>query len=138
MPYNVTARGCQLRYANTAVEDTAMIVLESAKGATQINLSRGGDRRANSANLVGKDGSMSYLGESLIQHWHDVTKTISVPDASDKSFYVAMYVRLIEEFINSIRKRKTTTAWIEEGYLTVKLLDACYTSLREGRTITID
>ncbi len=138
MPYSVTARGCQLRYANDSVEDTAVIVLESAKGATQINLTRGADRRANSANLLGKDGSMSYLGGSLIQHWHDVTKTISVPDASDKSLYVSMYVRLLEEFIDSIQKRKASTAWIEEGYLTVKLLDACYTSVREGRTITID
>jgi predicted dehydrogenase len=78
------------------------------------------------------------MGGNLIQHWHDVTKTVSVPDASDKSLYVSMYVRLIEEFIDSIQKRKASTAWIDEGYQTVKLLDACYTSVKEGKTITID
>jgi predicted dehydrogenase len=49
-----------------------------------------------------------------------------------------MYVRLIEEFIDSIQKRKASTAWTDEGYQTVKLLDACYTSVKEGKTITID
>lgn len=138
MPYSVTARGYQLRGAGHAVEDTAFVVLESAKGVTQINLTRGADRRANSAHLLGKDGSISYTGGSLVQHWHDAKETIPVPDASDKSLYVSLYVSLIDEFINSIEKRKSTAAWIEEGYQTVKLLDACYTSVKEGRTITID
>ncbi len=137
-PTNVTARNYQLVHTNNSVEDTAVVQLESPKGITQINLTWAADRRANSAQLVCKRGGMTYDGSNLIRSCNGIRETLTVPDASDKSHYVSLYVSLIDEFIQQIESGRRNAASIEEAHQSVKLLQACYTSAKSGKTMSVD
>ncbi len=137
-PVNITARGFQLTPESESVEDTAMVVLESARGAAQINLTWGAHRRANSAFLVSRAGSLEYDGTALVKHTAEGRETIAVPDASDKAHYVSLYVSLIDGFLNAIGKREDHTPWIEDAYGSIRLLHACYRSADTGKTIRVD
>ena len=136
-PLAVTARGTQLVHAGEPVEDTATLLLESAKGDTQITMTWGADRRANSALLLGRQGSMVYDGTTLKEFSEAGTRTHAVPDASDKSHYVSLYVSLIDEFVGAILAGGEHGQWIEDAYRSIRLLDACYRSADEGKTIRI-
>jgi predicted dehydrogenase len=141
MPQRLTARIHQLTRTNSgvgAVEDTAVVVLEYGNSLAEITLTWGADRRANSARLVNTQGSMVYDGKSLVRHVGEKSETLPVPDASDKTQYVSLYVSLIGEFIDAIHSSKSSSQWIDEAHQSVKLLHACYHSAESGRTVTLD
>jgi predicted dehydrogenase len=135
MPLKATARTHNLAHNTSTVEDTAVVILEYDKSIVEINLTWGADRRANSARLVSKRGSITYDGVRAIRTMGSTTEELPVPDASDKSHYVGMYVDLIHEFIDRMQTGKSTADWIEEAYQSVRLLHTCYQAADSASTI---
>ena len=138
MPLKVTARTHCLAFKGYNVEDTATVMLEFEKSLVEINLTWAADRRANSARVVSKGGSLVYDGESLVTFVENKKEILVVPNASDKSHYVSLYVSVISEFIEKIRSGAASTAQIDEAYQSARLLHACYTSAKTGQTVTLD
>lgn len=135
MPKCVTARTQKLYDTAAGVEDTAEIIFEYPHGVAHINLTWAADRRANSARMITRSGSIIYDGAKMIKYSESGEEILSVPDASDKTQYVAMYVRLIEEFLHQSELGKHNAAWIDEAYQSVKILEMCYRSANEGKTM---
>jgi predicted dehydrogenase len=136
-PLRATARTYRIGHNSQSVEDTAVVILEYDRSIVEINLTWGADRRANSARLVSKRGSISYDGVRAIRATGGTTEELPVPDASDKSHYVGMYVNLILEFIDRVQSGKSTADWIEEAYQSVRLLHTCYQAADSATTITV-
>jgi predicted dehydrogenase len=138
VPQNLMARVHNLRYHNIDVEDTAIVFIEFEKGVAEINLTWGGDRRANNARLVCHNGSLVYEGQLIEKYTNNVKETISVPDASDKSHYGFLYVSLIDEFIKNIEEGRESTGWIDEACHSLEILRACYHSSQTQKSVSID
>ena len=135
MPKSVTVQTQKLYYTAAGVEDTAEIIFEYPDGVAHINLTWAADRRANSARMITRNGSIIYDGAKMIKYSGSREEILSVPDASDKTQYIAMYVRLIEEFLHQSELGKQKTPWINEAYQSVKILEMCYRSANEGKTM---
>ena len=135
MPKSVTVRTQKLCYTNAGVEDTAEIILEYPAGVAHINLTWAADRRANSARMITRNGSIIYDGTKMLKYSGDRSEMLSVPDASDKTQYVAMYVQLIEDFLRQTTDGHQNAAWIDEAYQSVRILEMCYRSAHEGKTL---
>src|SRR5208283_1047452 len=134
MPKSVTVRTQKLYYTAAGVEDTAEIIFEYPDGVAHINLTWAADRRANSARMITRNGSIIYDGAKMLKYSGDGNEILSVPDASDKTQYVAMYVRLIEDFLKQSAAGNQNTAWIDEACQSIKILEMCYRSANEERT----
>jgi predicted dehydrogenase len=136
-PERVTARIRRLGSTGGEVEDTALVTLERERWVVQITLTWGADRRANSARLVSKSTSLVYNGSSLIRTRNGSSEHLPVPDASEKSHYVDLYVSLITEFIDHIQTRTSSSSWINEAVDAARILEACYASAATGTTVNI-
>ncbi|HVP07174.1 MAG TPA: Gfo/Idh/MocA family oxidoreductase [Candidatus Acidoferrum sp.] len=137
-PKSVYASTRRLSHGQLAVEDTAVVIIEAERGLAEITLTWGGDRRANSARLVSREGSLAYDGTRLERFTDKGGEILPVPDASDKTQYVRLYVSLFEEFIARIESRRSSSDWIDEAYDSIMLLDACYRSAESHAAVMLD
>lgn len=135
LPISVTARTFNLQHKKYNIEDTATIILEFKKSIAEINLTWAADRRANSARLVTRRGSLVYDGKMLIKNENNSSKELTVPDASDKSSYAALYVSLFNNFISAVEEHSSDKSMLSEALQTVKLLDLCYRSACDKNTL---
>jgi predicted dehydrogenase len=134
---SVTTNTYSLKH-DYGVEDTALALIESEKGLAQINLTWAADKRANNARAVTNDESLWYDGNSMFRYNNDLVEKIQVPDASDKSTYIALYVSLFNEFISNIESKNYSKDSILEAYQSILTLNSCYRSANEKKTIFID
>ncbi len=137
-PKSVYASTRRLSHEHLAVEDTAVVIIEAERGLAEITLTWGGDRRANSARLVCREGSLTYDGTRLERFSEKGSEVLPVPDASDKSQYVRLYVSLFEEFLARIEGHQSTSDWVDEAYDSIVLLDACYRSAESHAAVMLD
>lgn len=125
-------------YHNYNAEDTALITLESAKAIIQVNLTWGADRRFNSARAVSAYESIFYEnGNTIIKNSPEGTEKIQVPDSSDKSNYISLYIELFKDFLTAVENNKPDESWMEEAYKSIKLMNSCYLSSEMGKTIRL-
>jgi len=137
-PKKVTTIIHNLAHRSYQVEDTSQVVLEYDRGTVQINLTWAHHARRNEAKLISKTGSLFYDGSNyLIRNYKGIEEKISVPDASDKSHYTELYARLFSEFAEDVQKRNFHKEGLEDAYNTIYLLEKCYQSARECRTIEL-
>ncbi|HUI63984.1 MAG TPA: Gfo/Idh/MocA family oxidoreductase [Bacteroidota bacterium] len=137
LPRALTARVQRIAIGLSGVEDTASVLLEYDRRAVQITLTWCADRRANSACIVSKRGSLFYDGKTLVKWCGEKREEIPVPDAADKRNYVLLYVSLIEEFIRKIHDGQGSESELREAHESVRLLESCYQSAAHGRTIEL-
>jgi predicted dehydrogenase len=133
-PIRITANTYNVSH-NYPVEDTAMFVIETAKGVAQVNLSWGGDKRYNAAKIISKNGGLYYDGIKMIRSMNGTEENIPVPDASDKSHYINYYVNLFDDFIREVGNKTTKQFWLDEASASVQILKKCYESAKEKKTI---
>ncbi|MBI1929963.1 Gfo/Idh/MocA family oxidoreductase [Candidatus Poribacteria bacterium] len=138
MPLNLTAAVHRIRHSKYSVEDTAIVLLEFERGVAQINLTWGADRRVNNARLVSQNGSVTYDGNSLVRYRHEEKESLPVLDTSNKSYYVSLYVSLIDEFLQRVHRRQGSAQWIDEAYQSIAVLQACYLSAEAKRAICLN
>jgi len=137
-PLKATTTIYNLAHSDYDVEDTSITTIEFVRGLSQITLTWGSNSRFNSANLVSKMIRLKYNGGAkLLKSSGENEEEIFIPDPSDKANYTSLYVSLFEEFINKVENKLKTTEWIDEAYQSIKLLDACYRSAEEQRTIIL-
>jgi UDP-N-acetylglucosamine 3-dehydrogenase len=136
-PRSVTARTYNLTHREIGVEDTALVWLDFDSGVAAITLTWGADRRANSARLACRRGSLVYDGRTIEKHIGREKENILVPDASDKSHYVSLYVSLFEEFIQRIDSKQTSRDEVDGACRAVEILHAAYESARTGRSVAL-
>ncbi len=136
-PRALTATVANLHHRNMPVEDTAIVVIECDRGIAEITLTWAADRRANSARLVNHENSLVYNGTQLERSAAGKVALLPVPDASDKSQYVKLYVSLLDEFSRRIAEHQPDPARVDEACGSIQLLDACYRSAKEKRTILL-
>lgn len=136
-PLSVTSRIHQLHHQLDGVEDSGFVLLEFPSGVAEINLTWAADRRANYARLVGHNGSIVYDGTRVTRYRGDQQEVIDVPDASDKTTYVSLYVSLFDEFLRSVVENKPNDEWVAEALQSVRLLETCYRSAREHQTVLL-
>lgn len=137
-PQKVTAINHNLAHIGFQVEDTSQVILEYDRGTIQINLTWAYHGRRNEAKLISKTGSIFYDGSNnLIKNFNGKEEKISVPDASDKSHYTSLYVKLISDFAEDVQKKNFHKEGLEDAYNTIYLLDKCYESARVRKTIEL-
>ncbi|MEJ5350859.1 MAG: Gfo/Idh/MocA family oxidoreductase [Melioribacteraceae bacterium] len=137
-PKKVTTINHNLAHSIFQVEDTSQVILEYNRGIIQINLTWAYHSRRNEAKLIWKKGSIFYDGSSyLIKNFNGKEEKISVPDASDKSHYTDFYVKLFSDFAEAVNNKIFHKEGLEEAYRTIYLLDKCYKSAREYKTIEL-
>lgn len=137
-PNKVTTINQNLAHNSFQVEDTSQVILEYDRGTIQINLTWAYHSRRNEAKLISKKGSILYdVSNYLIKNFKGIEEKISVPDASDKSHYTNLYVKLFSDFAEAITNKNFHKEGLEEAYNTIYLLDKCYESAREGKTIEL-
>jgi predicted dehydrogenase len=137
-PIFVCAGIYNIRQECLDVEDSAIVNIVCEKGIAQITLTWGADRRANGARLTNQAGSISYDGTQIEKVISSGKELFSVPDASDKRYYVGLYVSLFDEFIARIERGEPARDWVDEAFQSVEVIEACYQSARTGRTIRMD
>jgi predicted dehydrogenase len=132
----VSARLLNLGHEVFESEDTAVIILEGERGIAQITLTWAADKRFNSSSVISSNSSMNYNGgTNLLINTNMGVQEVSVPDMSDKINYTSMYVSLLTDFLNAVKNNKRNDEWIEEAYQSVCLMNKCYTSSKEEKTI---
>lgn len=137
-PKKVTTINHNLANSSFQVEDTSQVILEYDRGTIQINLTWAYHSRRNEAKLISKKGSIFYDGSNyLIKNFNGMEEKISVPDASDKSHYTNLYVKLFSDFAEAVQKKNFNKEGLEDAYNTIYLLDKCYQSAREHKTIEL-
>lgn len=137
-PIKVTALNQNLAHNHYKVEDTSQVVLEYQRGIVQINLSWAYHSRKNEAKLISKTGSLFYDGENYIVKNNDgKIEKISIPDISDKTHYTQLYLKLFSDFIDLIQNKNSSKEGLLEAYNTTLLLDKCYESARQQKTIEL-
>jgi predicted dehydrogenase len=134
-PVKLFANISNLKHKEYNVEDTAVIVIESERGITGINLTWAADRRDNSAKIISGNESLFYNGTELIKYEDGKKKIMQVPDASDKSTYVSLYISLLKEFVKRINDNTNCRDLIDEAYNSILLLMSCYKSAGLGKTV---
>ncbi len=144
-PLSVTAVNLNLSHPEYNVEDTSLVTIEFEKGISQIVLTWGGNRRFNSSELISKNLSLTYLGGNTFERFtNGKAETFPVPNPSDKSIYTELYYLLFDDFFRKIENSAATkdrqansNENIEEAYNSIKLLNACYSSAAESKTIKL-
>lgn len=137
-PIRVTTANHNLAHNQSKVEDTSQVILEYERGIVQINLTWAYHSRRNEAKLISKKGSLFYDGRNyLIKNFNGVEEKISVPDASDKSQYTSLYVKLFSDFAEAIQNKDFHKKGLDEAYNTIYLLDKCYKSASDRKTIEL-
>lgn len=137
-PKKVTTINHNLAHSSFQVEDTSQVILEYDRGTVQINLTWAYHSRKNEAKLISKKGSVFYDGSNyLIKNFNNIEEKISVPDASDKSHYTNLYIKLFSNFAEAVEKKNFHKEGLEDAYSTIYLLDKCYESARECKTIEL-
>jgi len=135
-PLSINAINLNLSHTEYNVEDTSLVTIEFEKGISQIALTWGGNRRFNSSELISKNLSLTYLGGDTFEKFsEDKTETFHVPNPSDKSIYTELYFSLFNDFLNNCENEVNTNYLVEEAYNSIKLLNSCYLSASEQRTI---
>lgn len=138
-PKKVTSVNHNLSHSKFDIEDTSEVILEYDKGIIQINLSWAYHARRNEAKLISPRGSLFYDGNNyLIKNFDGTEYKISVPDASDKSQYTRFYIKLFSDFVDAIQKKSFSKEGIMDAYNTVYLLDKCYESSSEQKSIELN
>jgi predicted dehydrogenase len=138
LPFSISAITCNLQHREIKVEDTAAVVFLSKNGLTEITLTWSANKRANSARLIGHDTSLHYDGARLEKSTSAGCEVISVPDASDKTNYINLYISLIEEFTGRIERGENCRDKIDEAFRSIEILQACYDSSRKGQSVRIE
>ncbi|MCU7494131.1 MAG: Gfo/Idh/MocA family oxidoreductase [Ignavibacteria bacterium] len=136
-PVKVTTVNKNLGNSYLNVEDSSFVLLEYEKGIVELNLTWASDHRENLARISSGSSSLVYNGKCLTRYDADKVQNIEVPDASDKSSYIVLYERLLVDFFEKILAGKENYQSITEAYETIRLLDACYTSALESRTVIL-
>lgn len=136
-PHAVTTLTRQLYHQLQGVEDSGFVLMEFPSGVAEINLTWAADRRANYARLVGHRGTIIYDGSTVVRYRGDQQDVCSVPDASDKTTYVSLYVSLFTQFLQCVVDGTKSAEWINEALQSVRLLESCYRSAREHHTVTL-
>ncbi|MDR3625914.1 MAG: Gfo/Idh/MocA family oxidoreductase [Ignavibacteriaceae bacterium] len=128
-PVRIMSNLTTLQHLDYNCEDTAIIVLESPKGAAQITVTWAADKRYNDAKLVCKNGSIYYEGGTkLLKSSSAGIEEIPVPDASDKKNYALQYVSMFRRFFDAVKNNQQNINWIDEAYQSILLLNKCYES----------
>jgi predicted dehydrogenase len=139
LPLSVQATLRTLRHVSYGVEDTALVALEYDGAAVQISLTWAADSRANSMVVAGTRGSLRYDGTRLVLSTGGGTpappEVLPMPDVSDKNQYIGWYASLLGEFAGRIREKKYDDDLLRESINVMKLLDLCYRSGAERRTL---
>jgi predicted dehydrogenase len=138
VPLAVTARTKRLALRKGGVEDTAVVLLEYENRLVQIALTWSADRRTNNACIVSRAGSLSYNGKFLTRTKGEQNEVIPVPDASDKSHYVQLYVSLLSDFVDRLDAGARNGPDLDEAYQSMRLLDACYASAKSGTRVPLE
>jgi len=137
-PNKVTAINHNLAHNSFQVEDTAQVILDYDGGIIQLNLSWAYHSRRNEAKLISKNGSIFYDGSNyLTKFFNGVEEKVFVPDASDKTLYTKLYIQLFADFADDIQNNKLGKDGLNEAYNTIYLLDACYESAQQQKTIKL-
>lgn len=137
-PKKVTTINHNLADSSFQVEDTSQVILEYDRGTIQINLSWAYHSRRNEAKLISPNGSIFYDGSNyLIKYFNGVEQKISVPDAADKSQYTELYAKLFADFAKAVQENNFHKEGLEDAFNTIYLLDKCYESARERKTIEL-
>lgn len=128
-PIKISSHLSTLSHSNYKSEDTAVVIYESEKGIAQITVTWAADKRHNDAKAVCSNGSLFYQsGNKMLKTSADITEELVVPDASEKSHYSALYVKMFSEFFDAVDKKKQNVQWIDEAYQSVYLLNECIRS----------
>jgi len=135
IPATVHADLKNLRHTGYPVEDTALVTLGYEHTAVQISLTWAADARANSMVITGTGGNLRYDGARLLLTSDGATGELPMPDISDKDQYVSWYASLMGEFAGRIRAKNHGHDLLGESLNVMKLLDVCYRSGRERRTL---
>lgn len=137
-PIKVTTINQNLAHSQYQVEDTSQVTLEYQQGIVQINLTWAYHSRRNEAKLISKSGSLIYDGQNfIIKNKSEIGEEITVPNASDKTQYTQLYVKLFSHFIDLIENDNFSKDGLLEAYNTIFLLDKCYESDRQSKTIEL-
>lgn len=136
-PLQVSVTNDTLKHKNCNVEDTSVVILKCEKGIAEINLTWAADRRANNAFISDGKRSMNYDGKKIYFHEKEKVKEIQMPDASDKRTYLAFYEDLFLDFEKAMKSGKFNKTLIEESYQSVRILDLCYKSAAQKKTVSI-
>jgi predicted dehydrogenase len=130
-PVKVMSNLTTLQHFDYNCEDSAIVLLESEKGAAQITVTWAADKRYNDAKLVCKNGGIYYeVGNKLLKSSSAGIEEIQMPDASDKKNYSLMYVNMFRQFFNAVKNKQQNINWIDEAYQSIFLLTKCYESSR--------
>jgi predicted dehydrogenase len=135
-PLQVSVINDMLKHKKYNVEDTSVVIIKCEKGIAEINLTWAADRRANNAFITDGKGSLNYDGKEINYYEKDRLKKIQMPDASDKRTYLAFYENLFLDFVKAMKSGKSDKKLIEESYESVKLLDLCYKSAEQKKTLS--
>ncbi len=137
-PIKVTTINKNLALQQYQVEDTSLVILEYQQGTIQINLSWAYHARRNEAKLISRQGSLFYGGgEYIIKSKNGNIEKISVTDASDKTHYTKLYIKLFSAFNDLISSKSHNQEDLFEAYNTVYLLDKCYESANQQKTLEL-
>ncbi len=137
-PEKLTAKIFNLKH-NYNVEDTAYLLLENGTGIAEITLTWAAGARTNTARLTSSCGSLIYDGKKeLRKYQNNYEEVIPVPDVSDKATYNSLYISLFEEFIENIMTNNNSSEYIEDAFDSIYLLEKCYKSASEQKTIFLN
>ncbi len=139
MPRRVSAFLRTLRHHDYGVEDTAAVTLEHPGGTlVRLDLTWAASARANSARVVGTEGSLHYDGRRLVHASAAGEREIPMPDISDKRQYVSWYASLLREFVRRVAAQDTGTDLLAEAEDVMRLLAASAASSERGTTIDLE
>lgn len=132
LPQRIGATLRTLKHKEYAVEDTALVTIEYPGTLMQINLTWAAGQRANSVQISGTKGALSYDGVRLLHlHERGVTE-IPMPDVSDKSQYIAWYASLFDEFLCRIQEGNSATDLLDEATAVMRMLELSYRSSEQN------
>ncbi len=135
MPRRVSSIMRTLKHADYGVEDTAAVMLEYDKTLVQLNLTWAASARANSASVLGTNGSLVYDGEKLLHASSKGVQEIPMLNISDKSQYIGWYASLFKEFLRRIEEKDLSNDLLSEAGNVMKLLDISYRSSEQHAII---
>lgn len=137
-PKKLTARIFNLKH-DYSVEDTASLLMEYERGIAEITLTWAAGVRANSASLTSNNSNLIYSGKNeLIKNIKSGHEKYSMPDISDKATYNSLYIALFEEFIENLKNNNNSLKYINEAFDSIFLLEKCYESASEQKTVLLD
>lgn len=134
-PLEINVHNFKIKHKDYNVEDTSLAVLKFNNGVAEINLTWAADKRHNSAFLTNGESSLHYINDTLILSDDNGTKSLPVPDASDKRTYISFYESIFLDFINNFNNRKFTEDNLSEAKDIIKILELCYKSANKNNSV---